>query len=92
MPLVITGNMAVFSILTLKNIVNGDNIICPAGSIPVGLRPSGNKSFSTIANNSGALTRYIFTILKDGSVAVYNYGTYSGAENFSDTFSYICEQ
>lgn len=92
MPLVITGNVAVFSILTLKNIVNGDNIICPAGSVPVGLRPSGNKSFSTIANNSGALTRYIFTILKDGSVSVYNYGTYSEAENFSDTFSYICKQ
>lgn len=92
MPLVITGNVAVFSILTLKNIVNGDNIICPAGSVPVGLRPSGNKSFSTIANNSGALTRYIFTILKDGSVTVYNYGTYSEAENFSDTFSYIFKQ
>ena len=92
MPLVITGNVAVFSILALKNIVNGDNIICPAGSVPVGLRPSGNKSFSTIANNNGALTRYIFTILKDGSVAVYNYGTYSETENFSDTFSYICEQ
>lgn len=90
LPLIVSGRVAQISIPTLKNIVNGDNVICPAGSIPAEYRPSANKSFTTLANNGGAYTRYIFTIFADGSIGVYNYGSYSGDENFSDTFTYIC--
>lgn len=92
LSLVIFDKVAQLSINALKNIANGDNIICPAGSIPSGLRPYKNKSFNTMANNGGVYTRYIFSIMTDGSISVYNYGSYSDAENFSDTFSYICEQ
>lgn len=90
LPLIVSGRVAQISIPALKNIVNGDNVICPAGSIPAEYRPSANKSFTTLANNGGAYTRYIFTIFADGSIGVYNYGSYSGDENFSDTFTYIC--
>lgn len=90
LPLIVSGRVAQISIPTLKNIVNGDNVICSAGSIPAEYRPSANKSFTTLASNGGTYTRYIITILADGSIGVYNYGSYSEAENFSDTFTYIC--
>lgn len=89
LALKIFGNAVQIKIPTLQNVVHGDNVICSVGAIPEKCRPSSDTSFTTIATNGGGNTRYICTIRPDGSIWIYNYGTYSGAENFSDTFVYL---
>ena len=89
LALKIFGNAVQIKIPTLQNVVHGDNVICSVGAIPEKCCPSADISFTTIATNGGDNTRYICTIRPDGSIWIYNYGTYSGAENFSDTFVYL---
>lgn len=89
LTLIVSGNVAELALSTLQNLTTGDNLICEIGAIPESYRPYQDVTFTTLATNGG-LNRYLVQILANGSINVYNYGSYSGAENFTDVFTYIC--
>ena len=84
------NKVAILKLGTLCNLSTGLQLVCSSGSIPEEYRPERNVSITTFGTNSGTTIRYLITIQSDGGVSIYNYGTYSGAENISDEIIYIC--
>lgn len=80
-------NTVMLKIPTLTHLnANGSSIL---GTIPIGYRPSEVVSKTTVANNSGVLIKYLFTVRPNGEFSVYNYGSYTGAESLNDLMIWL---